>query len=527
MDLATELAQTCVAAQKQADAPADIRNQFEALSSKEKLLRSQAGRYSELAKGRADEEDQSLGGYAGTAASRMLPIPHTLSEAAVRLPAIGAGVLGGYHYGKQFEPLGGDALKSLFVPGTGGKGGQGTMPAQAVTNQMFAHSYAYPEQEALAEALLKSDPAKANELDTYAKGRGVDMQGATSSFEAIDEMNRRKAHLDSIQDPALKAQAAQAFAKKPVKSPLGHVPGMTAEEYNSQVYKSPGQEGLADVALRAARTGEAPGDLASFGKSQGVDISEYKNMLRHLSERSPEELQNIFQKKFAPPGLGLSREPTPGEAASRAQVEGVLGEGSIGKLHDTLKSMIGQAKKPTNVVESLTPHLSGKGIRGAIGMGGTAALLSGLPYAVRALWQKHQGGEAAVRARQEAKGRLEQAGQLPAEREKLLQQLQGLKTAAHGVIELKKFAGVPILGKPPTLMKGPRPIVLPAAAQHGMDLIKGFPAHPPGVLSPHVDPGKPDLFSLLSRVQQVPKQSPLADRGLWPSVLSSFSEKLP
>lgn len=133
MDVAKELALMCVASMvKQAADPRTVREEFETSADKEKLQRRRAGRLTDLAKSRSADEDTSLSGYANTAAARMLPIPQTPTEAAVRLPAIGAGGALGYSIGKQLESPAPESVKQLFTAGGGGKKGGGS-PMKKVT----------------------------------------------------------------------------------------------------------------------------------------------------------------------------------------------------------------------------------------------------------------------------------------------------------------------------------------------------------------------------------------------------------
>lgn len=102
MDLATQLATLCVRVKTAADLPV-LRDQFEGLSNEEESLRSYADRLKSLADSRAAREDQSLGGYVATGANRLLPVPHTGTEAAVRLPMIGAAGVAGSVLGRHLQ----------------------------------------------------------------------------------------------------------------------------------------------------------------------------------------------------------------------------------------------------------------------------------------------------------------------------------------------------------------------------------------------------------------------------------------
>lgn len=124
MDIVEELAVTCVKAAMAKEALDDeglseTRSRFEHSVGREQSLRRHAERLNELAKRRSEEEDTSLSGYAGTAATRLAPIPQTLGEAAWRLPAIAAGGGAGYAAGQQVEGLDLLGLNKLKPVSTG------------------------------------------------------------------------------------------------------------------------------------------------------------------------------------------------------------------------------------------------------------------------------------------------------------------------------------------------------------------------------------------------------------------------
>lgn len=139
MDVAKELALLCVISTvKQAADPRAVRDEFETSANREKLQRRQAGRLGELAQTRAEDEDTSLGGYANTAAARMLPVPQTPTEAAVRLPMVGAGGALGYSLGKKLESPDPESVKQLFTAsgGAGGKKKGGGSPMKKVVESV-------------------------------------------------------------------------------------------------------------------------------------------------------------------------------------------------------------------------------------------------------------------------------------------------------------------------------------------------------------------------------------------------------
>lgn len=116
MTLAEELARKVCSHEKRADALTGARDEFENSALSEQAMRDHAQRLEELAASRASQEDTSPGGYAATAAKRLMPVPHTAGEAAVRLPAMVAGGVAGHRFGKSFEPMSASGLEQVFNP---------------------------------------------------------------------------------------------------------------------------------------------------------------------------------------------------------------------------------------------------------------------------------------------------------------------------------------------------------------------------------------------------------------------------
>lgn len=82
-----------------------LRQEFEDAVEQETLARRHSKWWEEAARSRALGEDRTLGGYVGSAAERMLPIPHTGTEALVRLPVVGLGGYLGHRLGSRIEPI--------------------------------------------------------------------------------------------------------------------------------------------------------------------------------------------------------------------------------------------------------------------------------------------------------------------------------------------------------------------------------------------------------------------------------------
>lgn len=317
MSIAEDLATICVCASMHKEAADDnvslpeVRNQFEHSVGKERALRRHVGRLSDLARRRAEEEDTSLGGYAGTFAKRLAPIPQTLGEAGWRLPAINAGGIAGYFGGKHVEgidplklskltealdPL---ALKSLVSPSTGGKGREGL---QAVLEQAF------------------------------------------------------KAKPPTFQQPLRRGQYAHFGGPSPSK------------------------------------------------------------ILSTLGTMTPEELAGVVQ---VPKILPLSAE----QVAVRKNIEDLFGaKRGVPYFRQEVENIIrSNAKAPkglASVIEAVVPRPYRVG--GAIAGLGAASILTGLPLAIRALWQKRTGGEAAARARSSMEQAMAEAEAESQKREGLL-----------------------------------------------------------------------------------------------------------
>ena len=91
------------------------RHAFESSMREEEVLRNYVDRMNSLAEERAKDNPQGLGAAADIVAERMAPIPHSLGEAAVRLPLVGAGAGLGHAWGAERSSVGAEDLSRLFT----------------------------------------------------------------------------------------------------------------------------------------------------------------------------------------------------------------------------------------------------------------------------------------------------------------------------------------------------------------------------------------------------------------------------
>lgn len=304
-DVAYKLASLCV--MSKAAAPADprkTRDDFESSAEKEKVLRRHAGRLGDLAKRRADEEDTSPAGYAGTTVGRMMPIPHTGAEALVR----GAGGLAGYHVGKQFETPNQDAIKRVF------SGGRSAPMSRAV--------------DAIARnAAMSSDDARGlmDHLSTQSPGTLKEVFGGTQRrMPTLNEVGSRVTNLGKARS-------------------------------------------LGDLGRRAKGVFTMPASQKPMSESG-----------RTLRDHLHSNVDNFARRNIS------------------SELKNVL---------NSSKDLPAASKLPRYL--------------GA----GAGVLAAGVPFAARALYQKHMGGEAAVRARSQMNKAISAADSEANQREKMLSTL--------------------------------------------------------------------------------------------------------
>jgi hypothetical protein len=151
-----------------------------------------------------------------------------------------------------------------------------------------------------------------------------------------------------------------------------------------------------------------------------------QNVVNSIGFKSPELIAEAFSenKWFG--------KPSPEAMKIRDDLVGRYGPGAVAAINNEARAFkpgdSGKGKKdaPPQAAYQAPKY---KWLGPALGMAG-GAVLSGIPFAARALWRKSEGGEAAVRARLNAQDQEEEAQRKAQERDELIKKLPTLKKAS-------------------------------------------------------------------------------------------------
>lgn len=144
------------------------RAKFEALTARERLLRQHSKEWEELAETRSEREDPSS---LNTVMQRLLPIPHTMGEAAIRAPLAGLAGYGGYRLAANTEPTSIDELQRVLGSSRGSN--ERLRPIE----RNLADLVGKPRAARLTSKLRRADPNVASwalrEMDILPVGEDV------------------------------------------------------------------------------------------------------------------------------------------------------------------------------------------------------------------------------------------------------------------------------------------------------------------------------------------------------------------
>ena len=210
MDLSDELAQRCLQVKQAAAEEDPNRDEFEDLASRERVARSQAARYRDIAHGRAREEAEKT--PAETFTGRLYPVPHTLGEAAWRVPATAAGGIAGYQAVAKHELPDQEAIRELLRPGKG-EGATHSGFGVRLRERLTALGHSNPEGATTSvEALFRKNPELVHSVLSIRpnaliseKGQGI-RQGITATVGSLEGRSAKSLVREILHDTSAKAK---------------------------------------------------------------------------------------------------------------------------------------------------------------------------------------------------------------------------------------------------------------------------------------------------------------------------------
>lgn len=381
--------------------PQQVRNAFENSVVDEEAMRSKAQRFGDLAQTRADSNEDTAG---SAFAKRLLPVPHTVGEAAWRLPVVGAGAIIGHGLGeglgrrfstpsvesihevlnREGGPISGRVADELVAGG-------GSSPADAAQH-LPEHAQAHAKQEVarfnanqaqvntLKQSLVKHDSVAAamkQQLQTLMNNPGADIKTTEKAVEALNK----------------KIQASE-IQRAGIAGPL------------QALEKELAEMGPAVSNFRALDAAKPEGRLASIVAPDKAPVGQNaEKLLTELRGMDPVDTRKV---------LGAVK-PLASRHPRYAQVTQMLGEGGLDR------------NKLVRLISSIKPTPQGPwaGRAGAAAGVLGAGALTGLPLAIRAARLNATGGEAAHRAREQMRGSVEGAEKEQFKRENMLRALEG------------------------------------------------------------------------------------------------------
>jgi hypothetical protein len=406
MDLSTELAQRCLQV-KRAAIEDPNRDEFEDLASRERVARGQAARYSDIARGRAREEAEKT--PAETFTGRLYPVPHTLGEAAWRLPAIAGGGALGYHAVSSSELPGQESIRKILaskglkettvnVPGMSQFGERlmnrlkalGHVNHEEIARNVEKGLLANPE---LIHAALQPNPP-AGHSPAHTAARQQKAKTLAMLISATGEKQPGVANV-VLSEGDLALRSLPKGKKGGTSDPVGYFRNLLEPTKGKEV-KGPSVELPSEFGEALAEKLRAKGHTPEAAMSTATRI------------------QNLLRNEPDVKAL-LGRLPSSKMEGSRATIQSALGGVDKSVVREALHDVASAGKY--GLGEGLSKW---KRYGGAAAGAGAMALATGLPLALRALWQRRQGGEAAVRAKEQMQAELSKAEEAAKQREAIL-----------------------------------------------------------------------------------------------------------
>lgn len=384
--------------------PHQVRDAFENSVVDEEAMRAKARRFGDLAQNRADDNEDTAG---SAFAKRLLPVPHTVGEAAWRLPVAGVGAVAGHGFGenigRRFSVPSAESIHEVLNREGGPisdriadelTAGGASAPLDAAQHMgvspEFLQTHARQEVSkfnasqaqvnTLKQSLVKHDSmteAMKQQLQTLMNNPGADIKTTEKAIEGLN----KKLQAAEIQRAGI-AGPLQALEKELASA----APAVAAHR-------------VIDVAKPEKR-------LASLvSPAQGQVGQKAERLLTELRGMDPVDTRKV---------LGAVK-PLAALHPRHAQITQMMGEGGLDR------------NKLVRLINSIKPTPPGPwaGRAGAAAGALGAGALTGLPLAIRAARLNATGGEAAHRAREQMRTSVEGAEKEQFKRENMLRALEG------------------------------------------------------------------------------------------------------
>ncbi len=447
MKLSDILATRCIQVKQAALNPDVARDEFENLGAKERVARSMADRYKTIAKDRADEESEKS--PLQTATDRLYPVPHTGTEALVRMPLIGAAGIAGHNAVERNElPDAAGLLEMSAHPGR--ETPRAAPPAPPALGEFGTHMKQMLEASGVhkdphgaahyLEKTIRSDP------DNLAHLLSKDQNGVYTNAHKLTDLGE---HFNGNRQTALQTMEERlrhlGFEHETVKGPSGK--DVSAWKHNNKggLLTQPGTgkgkippvpldkaditpfTKLVQTVAEPKGTGSVPGEkvlptpLSPFGQRLQQRLTARQH---HDPAGAARQVEDIISRDphLARKALGITPDMLAGNEvkATRGAFKnmGVDPHLVSETAHTSLNMPEGASTAARLATKSKWKRLGGAGLGLAAG-----SVLTGLPLALRALHQRRYGGEAAVRARDRVNEELGTANSASKRRDEILAEL--------------------------------------------------------------------------------------------------------
>lgn len=212
------------------------------------------------------------------------------------------------------------------------------------------------------------------------------------------------------------APVPHTFGEAAVRVPGMIAGGVVGHQAGKELFEPISPDDIHRALLPAERKGRLPFErnVHEVLKARGKRVN-MEDLIRTLRKHTPEEVSSALRMKVIPFRTQTAHQ-------LRKSLLDKLGPEGVSLLRRELRSVAKDTASKdllATMTQGLRPHRLGGALVGAAAGGA----LTGIPFALRALYLKRTGGEAAARARAEMESTLQQAEQTAGKREELLKGL--------------------------------------------------------------------------------------------------------